>query len=234
MTGVMRVGPGHGQPLDDGRGEDRGVVLAGHRAVAPRAADGDAVRGEALLGDLDRVEPAPGDGRRHAAAFVDGAGRAQPLRPVLGDPFRAGQAARLLVCGAREQDVASETRDRVAGGVEPGGPRLGGEQPDDPELHRDHRLHVDRAATVDVAVLRCRRRTDACVQRSGGAGTTSRCDSRRNGSPPVPSPRRRTWTEPRPGSGSTTSGSSPISASMAAIRRATRSSPSGASGGRRD
>ena len=37
-------------------------------------------------------------------------------------------------------------------GSRPAGPRLGGEQPDDPELHRDHRLHVDRAAAVDVAV----------------------------------------------------------------------------------
>ena len=63
MTGVIRVGPGTGQALDDGRGEDGGVVLARHRAVAPRPADGDPVGGEALLGDLDRVEPPAGDRR---------------------------------------------------------------------------------------------------------------------------------------------------------------------------
>ena len=146
-------GSGHGQPLDDGRGQDRRVVLAGHGAVAPRAANGDAIRGVALLGDLDGVEPAPGDGRGHAAALVEGAGRTQPFRPVLGDPFRAGGPARLLVCGTGEQDVAAETRDRVAGRVEPGGTGLGGQEPDDPDLHRDHRLHVDGAAAVDVAAL---------------------------------------------------------------------------------
>ena len=63
MTGVIRVGPGTRQPLDDRGGQDRGVVLAGHRAVAPRPADRDPVGGEALLGDLDRVEAAPADGR---------------------------------------------------------------------------------------------------------------------------------------------------------------------------
>ena len=125
--------------------------------MAPRPADGDAVGGEALLGDLDRVEPPAGDGRRHAAALVDRAGRPDPLGPVLGDPFRAGEAARLLVGRAGEQDVAPQARDRVAGRVETGRPRLGGEQPDDTELHRDHRLHVDRAATVDVAVVDVRR-----------------------------------------------------------------------------
>ena len=37
-------------------------------------------------------------------------------------------------------------------GIEAGGTCLGREHPDDSELHRDHGLHVDRAATVDVAV----------------------------------------------------------------------------------
>ncbi len=143
---------GHGQALDDGRREDRGVVVARHGAVAPRPADRDAIGGEALLGDLDRVEPAPGDGRRDAAAFVEGAGRPEPFGPVLGDPFRAGQATRLLVGRAREEDIAAEPGDRVAGRIEAGRPRLGGQLAHDAELHRDHRLHVDRAAPVDVAV----------------------------------------------------------------------------------
>ena len=38
------------------------------------------------------------------------------------------------------------------GRVEARRPGLGGEQPDDAELHRDEVLHVDRAAAVDVAV----------------------------------------------------------------------------------
>ena len=64
MTGVTRVGPGTARRVDDGGGQDRGVVLARHRAVAPRPADGDPVGGEALLGDLDRVEAA---GRRSSS-----------------------------------------------------------------------------------------------------------------------------------------------------------------------
>ena len=95
---------------DDRGGQHRGVVLARHRAVAPRPADGDPVGGEALLGDLDRVEPPPGDRRRDAAALVERPGRAQPLGPVLGEPFRAGDPARLLVGGRGEQDVAAQAR----------------------------------------------------------------------------------------------------------------------------
>ena len=61
--------------------------------------------------------------------------------------------ARLLVGGRGEQDVAAEAGDRVARRIEAGGARLGREQAHDPELHRDHGLHVDRAAAVDVAVV---------------------------------------------------------------------------------
>ena len=42
--------------------------------MAPRPADGDPVRGEPLLGDLDRVQPAAGDRGRDPAALVEGAG----------------------------------------------------------------------------------------------------------------------------------------------------------------
>ena len=61
-------------------------------------------------------------------------------------------AAGLLVGGAREQDVAAQAGDRVAGRVQAGRARLGREPLDDAELQRDHALHVDRAAAVDVAV----------------------------------------------------------------------------------
>ena len=100
------------------------LSLARHRAVAPRPRDVDPVRREALLGDLDRVEPTAGDGHRHAAGFVDRAGRAQPVRPVLGDPSRPAWPARLLVRRAREQDVAAQAGDRIAGRIEAGGARL--------------------------------------------------------------------------------------------------------------
>ena len=71
---------------------------------------------------------------------------------MLDQPLHPDGAARLLVGGAGEQDVAAQARDRVAGGVEAGRARLAGEQPNHRQLHRDHRLHVDRAAPVDVAV----------------------------------------------------------------------------------
>ena len=77
---------------------------------------------------------------------------ADPLGALLGDPLRPDRAAGLLVGRAREQDVAAQAGDRVASRVEAGRARLGRQQPDDAELHRDHRLHVDRAAAVDVAV----------------------------------------------------------------------------------
>ena len=157
MTGVMRVGPGTASRCDDGRGHDRRVVVARHRAVAPRAADRDPIGREALLGDLDRVEPAAGHGHRDPAALVDGAGAADPLGALLGDPLRPDRAAGLLVGRAREQHVAAQAGDRVTGRVEAGRARLGRQQPDDAELHRDHRLHVDRAAAVDVAVGQVRR-----------------------------------------------------------------------------
>ena len=120
--------------------------------MAPRPADGDAVGGETLLGDLDRVEAPSGDRRRDAAAFVERPGRAQPVGAVLGEPLRAGDPARFLVGGRGEEDVAAQARDRVVRGIEAGGTCLGREHPDDSQLHRDHGLHVDRAATVDVAV----------------------------------------------------------------------------------
>ena len=71
---------------------------------------------------------------------------------MLDDPARAVVAAGLLVRGGREEHVAAEAGDRVAGRVAPRRARLRGEEPDHAELERDHVLHVDRAASVDVAV----------------------------------------------------------------------------------
>ena len=71
---------------------------------------------------------------------------------MLDDPARAVVSAGLLVRGRREEHVAAEAGDRVAGRVAPGRARLGGEEPDHAELERDHVLHVDRATSVDVAI----------------------------------------------------------------------------------
>ena len=87
-----------------------------------------------------------------AAALVDRPGGPQPVRPVLGDPARAVERAGLLVGRAGEQDVAPQARDRVRGRIAAGGARLLDQPLDDAQLERDHALHVDRAAAVDVAV----------------------------------------------------------------------------------
>jgi hypothetical protein len=88
--------------------------------MAPCPAEGDAVCGETLLGDLDRVEAPSGDRRRDAAALVERPGGAQPVGAVLGEPLRAGDPARFLVGGRGEQDVAAQARDRVVRGIEAG------------------------------------------------------------------------------------------------------------------
>ena len=96
-------------------GADERVVVARHRAVTPPAAHLDAVRLVALLRDHDRVEPAATDLERDAPGLVERPGRPERLGPVLDQPARAVDAARLLVGGAREQDVAPEARDRIRG-----------------------------------------------------------------------------------------------------------------------
>ena len=67
-------------------------------------------------------------------------------------PFRPRHPASLFVGRAGEQDVATQARDRVAGGVAADRPGFAGQQPDDPEFHRHHRLHVHGAAAIDVAI----------------------------------------------------------------------------------
>ncbi len=205
MTGVSRVGPWTAsRPMTAAARtaalSSRGIDPWPH---VPRTRD--PIGGEALLGDLDRVEPPAGDGDRDAAALVERTGRLQPLRAMLRHPLGTGQAAGLLVGGAGEQDVASETGDRVAGRVETGRPRLRGEQPHDPELHGDHRLHVDGAAPVDVAVDELRRErvvapagSSAPARRRGAtAGGGERRRSHRRGGERGPSRDRARVRPPR-------------------------------------
>ena len=120
MTGVTRGSPGAARRRIDLGGHDGGVVVARHRAVAPRAADVDPVDLEALLGDLDRVEAPAGQLHRDAAGLVEGTGRARASR---GGSRRAScapsPAAGLLVGGAGEEDVAAQAGDRVRAGSRP-------------------------------------------------------------------------------------------------------------------
>ena len=91
MTGVIRIGPGAASRAMTLGGEDRRVVLARHRAVAPRPMDVDPVRGEALLGDLDRVEPRAAHVDDDAAGLVDRRRRAQPVPGGRREPARAAR-----------------------------------------------------------------------------------------------------------------------------------------------
>ena len=117
------------------------------------------------------------------------------------EPRGAVGAAGLLVGGAGEQHVAAEAGDRVAGRVQAGGPGAAGEQDDDHRLHRDHALHVHGAAAPDVAVGDVGANGPWVQPSPAFAGTTSRCERRSSGSPPVPSPRRRTVDGAAPGDG---------------------------------
>ena len=229
---VRRVGPGPARRRDDLGGQDGGVVLAWHGAVAPRPADGDPVGGVALLGDLDRVEPPAGDRRRHAAALVERTGRAQPVRAVVDDPRGAGRPARLLVGRAGEQDVAAQAGDRVAGRVEAGGARPVGQQPDD-------------ARAPSRPCPSCRPRRGRRRSRRRGRRRTGRASS----APPAPARRRGAEQEQEGlaagsvaaeagvdrshgrGPARRSPGARPASSRRPARCRAAISSPSGASGG---
>ena len=91
ITGVRRIGPGTARRSMTAAARTAALSSRGIEPWPHVPRIGDPVGGEALLGDLDRVEPAAGDGRRDAAALVERPGRAEPLGPVLGDPPRAGQ-----------------------------------------------------------------------------------------------------------------------------------------------
>ena len=142
-----------GEAADDLGGEDRGIVVARHRAVAPGPSNRDPVSDQALLGNLDRVEPAAGELDRDAAAFIQRTGGAEPLGPVRGDPARALHTAGLFVGGRGEEQVPGQAGDRVDGRVTARGTRLVREHPDHRELEGHHALHVDGTATPHVAVV---------------------------------------------------------------------------------
>ena len=120
--------------------------------MAPGPADREAIDGIALLGDPDRIEPPAAERRCDCAGLVDRGRGPDELRSLGDDPADAVEAARLLVGGAREQDVPAQSRDRVGGGVAADRAGLRREHPDDGQLHREEVLHVDRATSPDVGV----------------------------------------------------------------------------------
>ena len=142
----------------DGRGQrgDR-VVAVDHASVAGGAGRGQPHPGEALLGRLHGVDPLVADGDAEPADLADRLGHAlEQVRMLLDEEFGTPVAARLLVGGEGEHDVAV----RLAPLAHP--------LPDDREDHRVHVLHVDRAAPPHAAVGDlARERVTAPVERVG-------------------------------------------------------------------
>ncbi len=120
--------------------------------MAGLAADGDLETLEALLGRLDGIEPPATDLDADAAGLGQAGVGPEQLGFVVDDPGDALVAARLLVGGAGEDDVAPQAGDGIARGIEAGRDRVAGEPEHDLQLHGRHALHVHGTAAVDVAV----------------------------------------------------------------------------------
>ena len=154
---------------------DGGVVVVRHRAVAGRAGRAQPRPDDALLGHLDRVEAPAVEGHRVAADLVERRGRGasgrvvEELGPLLDEATGPVLATGLLVGDRGEDHVAAQVGAGASEGEHHG------------QLHRDHVLHVDRAAAPDDAVdeLRAERvarpglrvdRHDVDVARAGSSG----------------------------------------------------------------
>jgi hypothetical protein len=129
------------EAVDGGGQLGHGVVGVQHRAVPGGAARRQAQPQHALLGGLDQVGPGAAERDREAADLAQRLGRAgEELRLVLDQPARPDHAAGLLV-GEKSEDHIPRGYGVVAL-----------ELARDGESHRDHALHVDRAAAPHVAV----------------------------------------------------------------------------------
>src|ERR1700683_5201102 len=83
------------------------IVAVDHGAVAGRAARGQPQPGDALLRDLQEIEALTAEGQAEPADLPDRLGDAlEQVRVLVDQPARAPAAARLLVRGEREHDVA--------------------------------------------------------------------------------------------------------------------------------
>jgi hypothetical protein len=117
------------------------VVRLQHGSVSRCPARGQPYPGDALLGGLDQVEPAPADRGAEPADLADRLRHAlEQLGVVVHQPARAPLPARLLVGEEREHHVAR----RASALPQP--------LPDHREHHRVHVLHVHGAAAPDASV----------------------------------------------------------------------------------
>ena len=135
------------QPCDrfGERGDD--VVVMHHRAVSRMALRGQPHPLQAFLGGLDQIQPtfaavAARHCQREPADLTDRLGHSlEQVRPVVHQPLRPEAAAVLL--------VGDEGEHQVARRHDAGLPEVAG----DHDHHAHHVLHVDGAASPDVAVL---------------------------------------------------------------------------------
>ncbi len=137
----------HGHPLAVEVGEEAaepgdGAAAVDHRAVAAGPSNRRLQPADLLLGHLDRIEALAAHLEREAAELAERVAHArEQLRVLLDEVARAEVAAGLLVGEDDEHEVAGEL------GALPLRAHEGADE------HRDARLHVERAAAPDVAVL---------------------------------------------------------------------------------
>ena len=135
-----------GQPLDQrGRFDERVVRDPGHRGMPGAAVDAHPERRAHLLGGRAEVERAARELDPLAAALVEAVVGADGVGVLLAEPGQAEVVADLLVGGRDE--------DQVAARLEP----LAGQRRDRDSAGRDLALHVERAATPDLAVAQLAR-----------------------------------------------------------------------------
>ena len=121
--------------------------------MTPAPADGDVESSEAFLSDLERIDASARGGDRHPARLREANCSVEPVLAVAqhkGDPIFA---TRLLIRGGGEDDVASESWDRILRRVQPCSPCTGTEESNHTDLDGERPLHINGATPPDVAVL---------------------------------------------------------------------------------
>ena len=136
-----RLRPVGGQPLDQRRRLDEGVVRdPRHRGMAAATVDDDTERGAHLLGRRAQVERVAPKLDALAAALVDRVVHPNRVRMLIAEPLEPEVVPDLLVCGRDE--------DQVAGRLE----ALARQRRNRHGARRDLILHVERSAPPDVVV----------------------------------------------------------------------------------
>ena len=142
-----------GDALHDLRGAEESVVAIWHGGVAPSSAYGDVESSEALLSNLQRIDAPAGGGDCHTPRLSESNGGIEPVLSIAEDECNPVFAARLLVRRGGEDDVASESGDRIFCWIQTCGACAGAEESNHANLHGERPLHINCAATPDVAVL---------------------------------------------------------------------------------